>query len=172
MATTKREKYLYTLFYFLLVCFVAIIFSFSLHSGSSSHNQSTEVKDTIKTVMQHVGMKFDRKFYAIYQPFMIKGEEVNGEAFIRKTAHVLEYFTLGLISAILIVLNKKKRRIIKYLLLFLGPIIALMDEEIIQRFLVVKRTSSIRDVMLDSIGFYLAVIVFCIVLLIFYRNRR
>lgn len=142
--------------FLVLLIWIGIIFSFSLHSGGSSHYQSVEVKAAVSRVIQQDGMRVDRRLYRLYQPFMIKEGKVNGEVFIRKTAHLIEYFVLGAICALILWLNTWIQPAVRRLLLLFGPMVALIDEFVIQKFMVVNRTSSWKDVLLDSIGFYLA----------------
>lgn len=84
---------------------------------------------------------------------------------MRKSAHFIEYFIFGVFCSILAILWRKNRFLLLIPLL-LGVLTALKDEMIIQRFLVTGRTSTMKDVLLDSIGFYLAAImVFAVFLL-------
>lgn len=158
----------------LLIIWVGVIFSFSLRSGVSSHQQSNEMKNTIKTEMQDSHIPIDRSAYRVYRPFMKKGQQVNGEAFVRKSAHFFEYFMLGVLSVCFIHLRYRKGKALYLMVLLIGPAVAIIDEKIIQKFLVHGRTSSYKDVLLDSAGFCIAAIGTSLVVLLakFLRQHR
>ncbi len=138
---------------------VVMIFSFSLYSGAASHTQSAAVEGVVTRVLRHYHMHLDTRLYEIYRPFTIRGEAVDETLFFRKSAHLTEYFLLGVFSSVLLYWGAAagKWRPAQFAFFFLGPLTALADEKIIQQYLTVQRTSTFKDVLLDSIGFYLAV---------------
>lgn len=161
----------------LLCIWVGIIFSFSLQAGKSSHAQSGKIKNQIQIILREHHIGINRSIYVIYQPFMADGEKVSGEDFIRKSAHVAEYFALGVFCFALfkysVIFNKDKMRRLKWSLLLIGPLVALVDEKIIQKFLVIHRTSSIKDVLLDSLAFLIAfILLWFVTLFISVRNGK
>ncbi len=141
----------------LLILWVAIIFSFSLHAGLSSHIQSGAVKNAISAIAEKTGIPVNRSVFNLVSPFVEDKNHITGEDFVRKAAHFAEYFAFGAICVVVTLANRRKKwRLVP--LLCAAPI-SLTDEMIIQRFIVSGRTSSFKDVFLDCIGFYCAVIV-------------
>ena len=137
---------------------VAMIFGFSLYSGAASHTQSAAVEDIVTRVLRHYHVHLDTRLYELYRPFTVQGEAVDETLFFRKSAHLTEYFLLGIFSTILLYWGAAagKWSPIQFAFFFVGPLTALADEKIIQQYLSVQRTSTLKDVLLDSIGFYLA----------------
>lgn len=148
------------IFIFITLLFIILIFSFSFHSGASSHEQSEEVANVVSHILQHYHVSIPSSVYKIYQPFLIKGETTDRNLFFRKSAHLTEYFVLGILSSILLYLGSFSGTWQSYQIcfFFFGPLTALVDEKIIQKYLVIQRTSTFKDVVLDSIGFYMAII--------------
>lgn len=149
------------IFICITLLFIVLIFSFSFHSGASSHEQSEEVANVVTHVLQHYHMSIPDSAYKIYRPFLIKGETADRDLFFRKSAHLTEYFLLGVLSSILLYLGSLSGTWRPYQMFFFisGPVTALVDEKVIQQYLVIQRTSTFKDVMLDSIGFYMAVMI-------------
>lgn len=137
-----------------VVAWAFVIFSFSLHSGQASHAESNRVKSELLAILQRTGLPVNRGIYRIFYPFLKPGEMMNGDLFVRKTAHVLEYFILGIFCTAAFLQRQWNRR---WIFLCIGPAAALVDEKIIQQFLVSGRGSTFHDVALDSLAFYLAV---------------
>ncbi|MDR3552291.1 MAG: VanZ family protein [Clostridia bacterium] len=140
----------------LLAAWIIVIFSFSLRSGASSHSESSAVENALLTFLERVNIRVDTGIYNLYRPFVPKGQVIDAEAFVRKTAHVFEYAVLGLLCCANAWRIPVRRRRAAWLFFLIGPLTAMIDEEIIQRFLVTGRTSSLRDVLLDATGFFIA----------------
>ena len=139
-----------------IILWVAVIFSFSLHSGTASHLQSRTVKESIKAILLALHIPIYRGIYDIFRPFALPGEVVNGEYFVRKLAHSFEYGIIGIIISLFYKSQKGIGNTTKHYNPFLylgGPATALIDEGIIQKYIVTQRTSSYKDVILDTIAF-------------------
>lgn len=132
---------------------MGMIFWFSFKSGAQSHSQSEFVKKLLERILNKAGVKLSGKIYGIFSPF-VPGR-ITEEIFVRKTAHFSEYFIFGAVCS-MASLYWRRIPFIRVLPLLLGPFAALNDEMVIQRYLTVGRTSAIKDVLLDSIGFYTA----------------
>lgn len=153
------------------VLWVAVIFSFSLRSGTVSHHESGFVEHLLSAAAHRLNISVDHRLFSIFTPF-VERPPVTSEAFIRKSAHLTEYFILGLICVQAFWLLKRRRHRFAPLPLLLGPVVSIFDERIIQLFLVSGRTSSYRDVTLDSIGFYSAVLLSIAAVRLFARLRK
>ena len=166
------NKYSKNIFYFLFILWIAIIFSFSLRPGNISHKQSTTVKSELTAITDHHAANISLYLKDIFNNIYKNKEKINSNGVVRKLAHITEYFILGLISASIINLLFLQRK--KYWLIFIlvGPIIALIDEKIIQKYLTVGRTSSFTDVAIDCFGFYAALVVFLIIDLVIKFIRK
>lgn len=136
------------------IAWAFVIFSFSLHSGQSSHAESFQVKSALLAFLNRIGLPVNRGVYRVFYPFLKPGETMNGDLFVRKTAHVIEYSILGFLCTAAFLQGQRRRQ---WALLCVGPAAALIDEKIIQQFLVTGRGSTFHDVVLDSLAFYLAV---------------
>lgn len=169
---TRTKRTLLLLPLFLVLVWIAVILQFSMRSGAQSHEESGTVKKEILSAIKKAGVPVDRKVYKIYQPFMLNGAKVNGEAFLRKSAHAAEYFIFGVLCFIAWRVLKKRGNRFCPLLLLAGPAVASADEGIIQKFVVAGRTSSFRDVLLDGIGFFAAMLFSFLVTLLFSPSLR
>lgn len=134
---------------------VTVIFSFSLQSGSLSHHESSILTALIRGLLARLHIQINSQVLEIYRPFIINSGDIDFEEFVRKTAHVFEYSLLGILTVVSY-LAAKKDNCPHAILMLVGPLVALFDERVIQRYLVANRTSSFKDVLLDSISFYLA----------------
>lgn len=154
--TQKTAKVVRMVLYVLLALWIGVVFSFSLRPGTVSHEESDTVKSHAKQALTKDGIGVNRSLYDIYRPFVENPAKINGEDFVRKTAHLTEYFILGTCCVLLFVLERRRAGRRAWLLFGVGPAVALIDEKVIQKYLVVGRTSSLKDAALDSIGFFLA----------------
>lgn len=145
----------------LIAVWVCVIFSFSLHNAQSSHSQSAAVKKAVTSVLRQENIKPSRNIYDIYSPLLQKGETASGEFFVRKTAHTFEYAVLGLLCSLWALRRPRRRQRLPMLLL--GPAVAFVDELVVQRFFSAGRTASLADVLLDTLGFVLACLLFLLV---------
>ena len=135
-----------TIFAVLLVLWMGFIFSMSCENAEESSNTSGQ---TIKVVLSTVP-EFEK------QPEEVKVNIIEKLQFIvRKSAHFIGYMILGILASGLILyygnINKK------YLLAFLICVIYAISDEIHQLF-VPGRSGQVRDVLIDSAGSLLGII--------------
>ena len=135
-----------TIFAVLLVLWMGFIFSMSCENAEESSNTSGQ---TIKVVLSTVP-EFEK------QPEEVKKNIIEELQFItRKSAHFIGYMILGILASGLILyygnINKK------YLLAFLICVIYAISDEIHQLF-VPGRSGQVRDVLIDSAGSLLGII--------------
>lgn len=89
---------------------------------------------------------------------------------IRKGAHLTEYFILGTLLFFAVNQHNLKNKIIKKIApLAIGSLYAASDE--IHQLFVKGRAAMLSDVLLDSIGVALAIIVFSFIMFILHRNK-
>ena len=136
-----------TIFAVLLVLWMGFIFSMSCENAEESSNTSGQ---TIKVVLSTVP-EFEK------QPEEVKVNIIEELQFIvRKSAHFIGYMILGILASCLILyygnINKK------YLLAFLICVIYAISDEIHQLF-VPGRAGQVRDVLIDSAGSLLGIII-------------
>ncbi len=134
----NKKKYF---LYLLLVIWLGIIFFFSSQSGEVSLKQS----DTIIYKITDIVSKKDvetKKHLSIKWTFLV-----------RKTAHFLEYFVLGLI--IYLVLDIRGIKYLQITAIILAILFASLDE--IHQLFVVGRTAKVFDVFIDSVGATIAI---------------
>ena len=135
-----------TIFAVLLVLWMGFIFSMSSENAEKSSNTSGQ---TIRVVLSVVP-EFEK------QPEEVKVNIIEKLQFIvRKSAHFIGYMILGILASGLILyygnINKK------YLLAFLICVIYAISDEIHQLF-VPGRSGQVRDVLIDSAGSLLGII--------------
>lgn len=138
MFMKNKKKYF---LYLLLVIWLGIIFFFSSQSGEVSLKQS----DTIIYKITDIVSKKDvetKKHLSIKWTFLV-----------RKTAHFLEYFVLGLI--IYLVLDIRGIKYLQITAIILAILFASLDE--IHQLFVVGRTAKVFDVFIDSVGATIAI---------------
>ena len=136
-----------TIFAVLLVIWMGFIFSMSCENAEESSNTSGQ---TIRVVLSAVP-GFEE------QPEEVKVNIIEKLQFIvRKSAHFIGYMILGILASGLILyygnINKK------YLLAFLICVIYAISDEIHQLF-VPGRAGQVRDVLIDSAGSLLGIII-------------
>lgn len=135
----------------LVIGIAMLILWFSLHSGSSSNLQSEHIKWIAARIAHQIGiyhpnLHFLQVFYPEYSTDL-------GNLLIRKLSHFTEYAIFG-ICCTLIFGHMQNRKQAILLNITCGPLLALLDEKVVQTYLSVGRTSSYRDVLLDSFGFF------------------
>ena len=136
-----------SIFIVLLVLWMGFIFSMSSENAEKSSNTSGQ---TIRVVLSAVP-GFEE------QPEEVKVNIIEKLQFIvRKSAHFIGYMILGILASGLILyygnINKK------YLLAFLICVIYAISDEIHQLF-VPGRSGQVRDVLIDSAGSLLGIII-------------
>ena len=136
-----------TIFAVLLVIWMGFIFSMSCENAEESSNTSGQ---TIKVVLSAVP-EFEK------QPEEVKKNIIEELQFItRKSAHFIGYMILGILASGLILQYENINK--KYLLAFLICVIYAISDEIHQLF-VPGRAGQVRDVLIDSAGSLLGIII-------------
>lgn len=135
-----------TIFAVLLVLWMGFIFSMSCENAEKSSNTSGQ---TIRVVLSAVP-EFEK------QPEEVKINIIEKLQFIvRKSAHFIGYMILGILASGLILQYENINK--KYPLAFLICVIYAISDEIHQLF-VPGRAGQIRDVLIDSAGSLLGII--------------
>lgn len=135
-----------SVFAVLLVLWMGFIFSMSCENAEESSNTSGQ---TIKVVLSTVP-EFEK------QPEEVKKNIIEELQFIvRKSAHFIGYMILGILASCLILQYENINK--KYLLAFLICVIYAISDEIHQLF-VPGRAGQVRDVLIDSAGSLLGII--------------
>ena len=135
-----------SIFAVLLVLWMGFIFSMSCENAEESSNTSGQ---TIKVVLSTVP-EFEK------QPEEVKVNIIEELQFIvRKSAHFIGYMILGILASGLILQYENINK--KYPLAFLICVIYAISDEIHQLF-VPGRAGQIRDVLIDSAGSLLGII--------------
>ena len=136
-----------TIFAVLLVIWMGFIFSMSCENAEESSNTSGQ---TIKVVLSTVP-EFEK------QPEEVKKNIIEELQFItRKSAHFIGYMILGILASGLILQYENINK--KYPLAFLICVIYAISDEIHQLF-VPGRSGQVRDVLIDSAGSLLGIII-------------
>ena len=136
-----------TIFAVLLVLWMGFIFSMSCENAEESSNTSGQ---TIKVVLSTVP-EFEK------QPEEVKVNIIEELQFIvRKSAHFIGYMILGILASGLILQYENINK--KYPLAFLICVIYAISDEIHQLF-VPGRSGQVRDVLIDSAGSLLGIII-------------
>ena len=135
-----------TIFAVLLVLWMGFIFSMSSENAEKSSNTSGQ---TIRVVLSTVP-EFEK------QPEEVKVNIIEELQFIvRKSAHFIGYMILGILASGLILQYENINK--KYPLAFLICVIYAISDEIHQLF-VPGRSGQVRDVLIDSAGSFLGII--------------
>ena len=135
-----------TIFAVLLVLWMGFIFSMSSENAEKSSNTSGQ---TIRVVLSAVP-EFEK------QPEEVKVNIIEELQFIvRKSAHFIGYMILGILASGLILQYENINK--KYPLAFLICVIYAITDEIHQLF-VPGRAGQVRDVLIDSAGSFLGII--------------
>ena len=135
-----------TIFAVLLVLWMGFIFSMSCENAEKSSNTSGQ---TIRVVLSTVP-EFEK------QPEEVKVNIIEELQFIvRKSAHFIGYMILGILASGLILQYENINK--KYPLAFLICVIYAISDEIHQLF-VPGRSGQVRDVLIDSAGSLLGII--------------
>lgn len=122
------------------------IFSNSLKSRAQSAEQSEMGEGFVRRILSALGFTGDA--------------EAAAEIFVRKSAHVFEFFVLCFLLLLLFSLAFKNKRAVLALPTALTFFAAATDE-CLQ--LISHRGASVRDVLIDSVGAFLAVLLFWLV---------
>lgn len=138
--------------YGVVVLFALAILSFSLRSGTSSNTQSEEIAHAFAALAHKLGIVHPNlRFLTLLYP---EHEGNLANLLVRKLAHLSEYAIFGVICT-LSFRRIPNRAAAVFLNIAAGPLLALADEKFVQAYLSVGRTSSFRDVIVDSAGFFI-----------------
>lgn len=123
----------------LLIVWMSAVFTLSSESGSKSENTSNSFT---KTIFQN----------------NISDEQVKNLSFIiRKTAHFALYTIGGICICLFVLLNFKSTNKIYLISYIIGTIYAITDE--LHQLYIPNRSGEIRDVIIDSFGILLGVVI-------------
>ena len=145
----------------LLVLWMGVIFYFSSQNSESSTKQSDVVINngiirTIKIFNKNITDKEEANIYI--KLFYV----------VRKNAHIFEYFILGLLSFLFI--NTYDMKVIKkYCIVLLFCFLYACSDEFHQSF-IMGRTSSVKDVFIDTFGVLVALIIIYLIYVI--KNKK
>lgn len=136
----------------LVIIWMLVIFSFSQVKGEKSGSTSTKlIKDSVININK-VLVKIK-----IAKPISEKKATKIAEFLnypVRKTMHMAEYFILAILIYWAIILYKIKHT---YLLTFILSVLYAISDEVHQLFR--ARTGSVKDVLIDTVGIILAIVV-------------
>ncbi len=142
--------------FILLLCCMILIFSFSSDSGTRSTKKSDQVILSVLKVFDKDSLSEKKQKETINQYVF----------FVRKSAHFLIYFLLGLLTVSL--LSEKKDFHYYLICSMLFCFLYALSDEIHQAF-VPGRSGNIYDVFLDSFASFLAITLYY--LLFIYKKR-
>lgn len=132
----------------------AFIFSNSLKDSVESHNDSSVIVEIVKNLMDKIAPH----------------NELDWNFIVRKTAHLIEFFVLGVVLMLSLLQTKSKRRNDFVYAVIIATVIAMIDE-FIQSF--VGRGDSLTDVIIDVTGAFLGIfLIYLIDVLTEYRRAK
>lgn len=147
----NKKTLLKILYVLLVLLLLAFIFGNSMKSIPASTEQSDGIREYLNKIFSSLGLK-------IYL----------SEVFVRKTAHFLEFFTVGFVLSLSkIVFDTKKIRNVH--IAFLSCLVAMTDETI-QYFY--ERGSMLLDVWLDFSSALVGLLLFCVIYRISNRKKH
>lgn len=151
MISTKKQRAIYIV---LLILWMAVIFIMSSHPADKSSQLSGGIV-----------AKFVKLIYPGFSEFSAEkqSEIMHLTSFlVRKTAHFLEYFVLGMLSALLVATYKEyacKTRV--FIAAFFCVLYAIGDE--IHQYFVPGRSCELRDVLIDFCGILFGMLILFII---------
>lgn len=149
--TYNNNKWKRWLFSVLDLLWITFIYSNSLKSKASSAAQSKPLEDLIKPPLEAVGVKNDLDLWA--------------ELIARKGAHVAEFFLLTVLTCLALWAWGVSRKKSLWIATVISVVAAALDETL-QIFS--NRGAAFSDVLVDSVGVLLAVILFSVI----YKIRK
>ncbi len=144
-----KSKNVWVIFAVLIVLWMAVIFSFSIHTAKESSSVSQSVTEKI---IEFVNPSVTKLNETERQQIVDRAEGL-----VRKMAHALNYAILGFLCAMMVVTSKKVEQNFKGALLSLAicSLYAASDE--FHQTLVPGRSGEVRDVVIDTIGSAVAI---------------
>lgn len=147
----------------LLLFWMGVIFTFSNDSGSASSNKSDCIADTIVSFISRVS-------HHDYSDSELSKIIDNCVFIVRKSAHFLEYFILG-IFIVNVVKDYKSLKINWILLALLFCFLYACTDEIHQLF-VPERSGRLTDVLIDTLGSLCGIIIYRFIYLKFNKCNQ
>ena len=140
---------------YLIVTILVVMFIFynSIQNGESSSNASTTVLNFINNIINSIGLNFKLEGY-----------------FIRKLAHFVEFFTLGVFLMLTFEAFTNKIFSIIGFPMFFAIFIPVIDEYI--QIYSDGRTSSVKDVLLDFFGAMIGIIIVSLCFVLNKKNKK
>lgn len=151
---SKKDKIVYAILSLLLFATISFIWLMSVKDVKASTQQSSTIKDVIQGVCD---------------AFLGKDTVVVSHNFVRKLAHFSEFFGLGVILCALFWYSRAFKVKNFFEIIFIGAFIALVDESLQA---LTDRSPSILDVLLDTSGVLLAILMFVLVLFIIKKIKE
>ncbi|NLL05213.1 MAG: VanZ family protein [Clostridiaceae bacterium] len=143
----------------LVIAMVLIIFAFSTQQGESSIGTSESIIDSL---IQKLGIEsFIENNEWLYE---------HRNIVFRKTLHFFEYAILATLTFITLKLRGLKLKYISIITLMFTSMIAAVDEY--YQSLIPGRTPHIRDVFIDTLGAFTAIIIILIIIKLFKRSKK
>lgn len=144
----------------LLFMFVGGMYYFSSQDGITSTKQSNKAVEIIEDIREKVTLK-DDKLISIKEKVFNKLKEYGNKSYIvRKLAHFSIYACIGVAMAYVIYLFSKKVLLSSFLAFILTGAYAYYDE--FRQLSVVGRSSSLKDVFIDSLGALIGIFIFIV----------
>lgn len=156
----RKSKFRITLPMILLVLWMGVILYFSSDTGAESSLKSGFVMKYIGPIIQKISLTMRGSEFSVSNLHYI----------VRKLAHMFNYFMLSSLSYLSCYSIKPRKFLSSLFAIVFSTSFALLDE-FFQTF-VSGRSGSVRDVMIDSIGVYIAVFLFSLILAVFERVHR
>ncbi len=135
-----RKYHKIILFVLLVVSCTAFIFSNSIKDIEASRSDSDVIVEVVEAIYNKINASNDLNFDYI----------------VRKGAHLLEFFVLGICTTLLYVQISKKY-VSALVIVFMYVIVVAFADEFIQRF--TGRGYRITDIMIDIIGAFIGIFV-------------
>ncbi len=147
----------------LLVLWMIVIFAFSNDSGSASSDKSDGIASTIVSFISNISHHdySDTEFEQIID---------NCIFIVRKSAHFLEYFILGILT--LKVLKDYKDLTVNWILLALLFCFLYASTDEIHQLFVPGRSGRLTDVIIDTLGSLCGIISYWIIYLKFHKHGK
>ncbi len=144
------------IFFAVIICSILFIWSNSFRNGDASMNASNGLKKLIIDFFNSIGIDIQNTFFIV---------------FIRKFAHFIEYFILGIELYLFrnFYLQKTKTTLLN--ITYIGVFSAFTDETI-QLIPSLGRSAEVGDVWIDICGVLLAFSVVFVILLIINKNKK
>ena len=154
MQTNRKTRLIIryvSLFIAILICIV--IFILSNQNGTESSSLSEK---TLETIVDET-KKNDADFM------------INWGVWIRKIAHMLEYFVLGLFLNIFFLSFDKNIYLLSVIAVITGVLYAISDE--FHQSFIPGRVGTVKDVLIDSVGVIIACVAVTLIYIVIKNNK-